>query len=48
MDFSVICSHFQSNNLKHFTLYPKSQKPIKAVIQHLPVSTPVEDNSDGW
>jgi hypothetical protein len=39
-DFSAICSHFESNNLSYFTFYPKSQKPIKAVIWHLPFTTP--------
>jgi hypothetical protein len=45
-DFSAICPHFESNYLSYFTLYPKSQKPKKAVIQHLPVSTSAEDISD--
>jgi hypothetical protein len=39
-------SHFESNNLPYFTFYPKSQKPIKAVIRHLPFTTPAEDISD--
>jgi hypothetical protein len=46
-DFSGIRSHFESNNLPYFAFYPTSQKPIKAVTRHLPVSTTVEDNSDG-
>jgi hypothetical protein len=37
--FSAIRSHYESNILPYFTFYPKSQKPIKAVIQYLPVST---------
>jgi hypothetical protein len=45
-DFSDIHSHFESNNLPYFTFYPKSQKSIKAVIRHLPVSAPAEDISD--
>jgi hypothetical protein len=45
-DFSAIRSHFDSNNLQHFTFYLKSQKPIKAVIHHLPPSTPAEGISD--
>jgi hypothetical protein len=45
-DFSAIRSHFQSHNLPYFTFYPKSQKPIKAVI-HLPFITPEEGISDG-
>jgi hypothetical protein len=39
-DFSAIRSHFESNNLPYFTFYPKSQKSVKAVIQHLPFTTP--------
>jgi hypothetical protein len=45
-DFSAIPSHFESNNLPYFT-YPKSQKPVKSVIRHPPVSTPADDISDG-
>jgi hypothetical protein len=45
-DFSAICFHFKSNNLPNFTFYLKSQKPIKAAIRHLPVSTPARDISD--
>jgi hypothetical protein len=45
--FSPIHSHFESNNLLHFTFYSKFQRPIKAVIRNLPVSTPAEDISDG-
>jgi hypothetical protein len=37
VDFSTVHSNF----------YPKSQKPVKAVIQHLPVSILAEDISDG-
>jgi hypothetical protein len=40
-------SHFESNILPHVTFYPKSQKPIKAVMRHLPVSAPAERISDG-
>jgi hypothetical protein len=47
VDFSAICFHFESNNLPYFTSYPKSQKPIKAVIWHPPFTTPAEDISDG-
>jgi Co/Zn/Cd efflux system component len=46
-DFSPIHSHFKSNNLPCFTIYPKSKKPIKVLIWHLPVSTPADDISDG-
>jgi hypothetical protein len=46
-DFSTMPSNFKSNNHPYFTFYPKSQKPIKAVIQYLPVSVTAEDTSDG-
>jgi hypothetical protein len=46
-DFETICSHFKSNNLPYFTFYSKSQKHIKAAIQHLPFTTPAENISDG-
>jgi hypothetical protein len=46
-DYSAIRSHFESNNLHYYTFHAKSQKPIKAVIRHLPLSTPAEDILDG-
>jgi hypothetical protein len=46
-DFSIIRSHFESNNLPYFPFYPKSQKAIRTVIQHLPVSASAEDISAG-
>jgi hypothetical protein len=45
-DFLTICSHFKSSNLPYFTFYCKSQRPIKAVILHLPFTSPAEDISD--
>jgi hypothetical protein len=46
-DFSAIRSHFESNHLRYFTFYPKSQKLIEAMIWHLAISAPAEDVSDG-
>jgi hypothetical protein len=46
-DFLTIRSHFESNNLPYFTSYSRSQKPIEAVIRHLPFTTPAEDISHG-
>jgi hypothetical protein len=46
-DFSAVRSHLEYHNVAYFTFYPKSQKPIKAVICHLPLNTPAEDISDG-
>jgi hypothetical protein len=47
VDFLAIKSQFEGNNLSFFTFYPKSEKPIKAVIRHLPQNTPAEDICDG-
>jgi hypothetical protein len=46
-DFQSIKSYFDSQNLSHYSLFPKSEKPIKAVIRHQPHNTPAEDVSDG-
>jgi hypothetical protein len=45
-DFNAVRSHFDKNNLSYFT-FPKSDRPIKAVIRHIPIDTPAEDISDG-
>jgi hypothetical protein len=45
--FSAIKSHFDDQRMFNFTFYPKSQKPVKAVIHHLPHSTLAEDIYDG-
>jgi hypothetical protein len=42
-DFSVITAFFQEENLSFYTVHPKSLKPIKAVIRHLPSLTPAEE-----
>jgi hypothetical protein len=46
-DYSAIREYFDSENLNYFTFYPKSQKPVKAVIRHLPIDKPAEDMSNG-
>jgi hypothetical protein len=46
-DFLAVKSHFEGNNLSFFTFYPKSEKPTKAVIRHLPFNTPAENICDG-
>jgi hypothetical protein len=46
-DFEAVKSYFTNNNLSYYSFFPKSQKPIKAVIRHLPPNTPAEDISDG-
>jgi type II restriction/modification system DNA methylase subunit YeeA len=45
--YSAIREYFDSKNLNYFTFHPKSQKPVKAVIRHLPIDTPAEDISNG-
>jgi hypothetical protein len=39
--------NLENQNLPYFTFFLKSEKPIKAVIRHLPINTPAEDISDG-
>jgi hypothetical protein len=46
-DYSVIKEYLSSQNLNYFTFYPKSLKPIKAVIRHLPENTPAEEIYEG-
>jgi hypothetical protein len=46
-DFQSVKFYFDSRNLYYFSFYPKSEKPIKAVIRHLPHDTPAVDISDG-
>jgi hypothetical protein len=45
--FSAFKNYLENNNLSYFTFIPNSEKPIKAVICHLPQNTPAEDISDG-
>jgi hypothetical protein len=45
-DCSAMKSYLQKCNLHYFTFTPNSQKPVKAVIRHLPPGTPAEDISD--
>jgi hypothetical protein len=46
-DFSAIRKFLEKHNLSYFTFFPKSEKPVKAVIRQLPQNTPAEDISDG-
>jgi hypothetical protein len=46
-DFQSVKSHFDAHNLSYYSFYPKSEKPMKAVIRHLTNNTPAEDISDG-
>jgi hypothetical protein len=44
-DFQSVKPHFDSQNLSYYSFFHKSEKPIKAVIRHLPHNTPAEDIS---
>jgi hypothetical protein len=44
-DYSAMKSYLEKNNLHYFTFSQNSEKPIKAVIRHLP-DTPTEDISN--
>jgi hypothetical protein len=44
--FQYVKSHFDVNNLSYYSFYPKSKRPVNAVICHLPHNTPAEDLSD--
>jgi hypothetical protein len=45
-DYTPIAQHFEQNNRKYFTFYPKSEKGLKLVIRHLPSGTRAEDISN--
>jgi hypothetical protein len=46
-DFQSVKFHFDSQNLSYYSIFPKSETPIKAVIPYLPHNTPSKDISDG-
>jgi hypothetical protein len=46
-DFEAVKSHLSNNNLSCFSFFPKFEKPIIAVIRHLPPDTPAEDICEG-
>jgi hypothetical protein len=45
-DYSGMKFYLKKNNLHCFIFSPNSEKPIKAVIHHLPSDTPAEDISN--
>jgi hypothetical protein len=45
-DFLSVKSYFENHKLSYFSFFPKSGKPIKAVIRHLPQNTSAEDISN--
>jgi hypothetical protein len=44
--YSAMKFYLEKNNLRYFTTSPNSERPIKAVIRHLPPDTPAEDISN--
>jgi hypothetical protein len=46
-DFEAVKSYFATHNLSFYSFFPKSQKPAKAVLRHLPTNTPAQDISEG-
>jgi hypothetical protein len=44
-DYSAMKSYQEKNN-HSFTYFPNSEKPINAVIRHIPQDTPAEDISN--
>jgi hypothetical protein len=43
VDFSAIKTFFTYQKLSFFSFFPKSQKPVKAVIRHIPSVIPAEE-----
>jgi hypothetical protein len=43
VDYNAIQKFFIEKNLHFFTFYTKADKPVKAVIRHLPGNTSEED-----
>jgi hypothetical protein len=46
-DFQSVKSYFDNHNLSYFSFFPKNEKPVEAVICHLPHNTHAQDISDG-
>jgi hypothetical protein len=42
-NLEAVKSHFTNHNLSYYSFFPKSQKPIKAVIRHLPPNNPAKN-----
>jgi hypothetical protein len=47
VDYQAVKALFIENSLAFFTFFPKSEKPVKAVLRHLPSNTPAKDISNG-
>jgi hypothetical protein len=46
-DFTAIKTFFDNSKLSYYTFFPKSEKPMTAVIRQLAIHTPGEDISNG-
>jgi hypothetical protein len=46
-DFQSVKFHFDASNLFYYSFYLKYEKPMKAMIHHLPHNNPAGDISDG-
>jgi hypothetical protein len=42
VDYQSVKGHFEANNLLYYIFYLKFERPIKAVIRHLTISTPAK------
>jgi hypothetical protein len=42
-DYLILRKHLDQNQTHYYTFHQKTEKPIKAVIRHLPGETPAED-----
>jgi hypothetical protein len=47
VDYQAVKAHFTENNIAYSTFFPKSERPVTAVLRHLPSNTPAKDISDG-
>jgi hypothetical protein len=47
VDYQAFKSYFEQNSLSYFTFFPKSDKPVEAVLRHFPSNTPAQNISDG-
>jgi hypothetical protein len=45
-DYLAMKSYLEKHNLHYFTFFSNSEKPIEAVIRHLPPDTPTESISN--
>jgi hypothetical protein len=47
VNYQAVKAHFDNNSIAYFTFFPKSEKPVRAVLRHLPSNTPAQDTPDG-